>query len=87
MFVPPRTTACALHNISFFSIKIRFMKMYSLQHEKSGILVGFELTKHYWMNIATFITLLGIPFDMVNPHQVNILKRLDFGKMEDGYSK
>ncbi|QQP10298.1 IS110 family transposase [Lysinibacillus agricola] len=46
-------------------------------HEKSEILVGFEPTGHYWMNLAAYLTLHGIPFVMVNPHHVNRSKELD----------
>lgn len=31
-------------------------------HEKQKILVGFEPTGHYWMNLAAFLTNYGIPF-------------------------
>ena len=46
-------------------------------HEKSEILVGFEPTGHYWMNLAAYLTLHGIPFVMVNPPHVNRSKELD----------
>ncbi|AWE07302.1 IS110 family transposase [Lysinibacillus sp. 2017] len=46
-------------------------------HEKQGILVGFEPTGHYWMNLAAFLTNYGIPFVMVNPMHVNRSKELD----------
>lgn len=46
-------------------------------HEKQDILVGFEPTGHYWMNLAAFLTSYGIPFVMVNPMHVNRSKELD----------
>ena len=46
-------------------------------HEKQEILVGFEPTGHYWMNLAAFLTSRGIPFVMVNPMHVNRSKELD----------
>lgn len=46
-------------------------------HEKQEILVGFEPTGHYWMNLAAFLTQYGIPFVMVNPMHVNRSKELD----------
>ena len=46
-------------------------------HEKQDILVGFEPTGHYWMNLAAFLTNYGIPFVMVNPMHVNRSKELD----------
>lgn len=46
-------------------------------HEKQEILVGFEPTGHYWMNLAAFLTHYGIPFVMVNPMHVNRSKELD----------
>ena len=46
-------------------------------HQKSQILVGFEPTGHYWMNLAAFLTQHGIPYVMVNPMHVNRTKELD----------
>lgn len=46
-------------------------------HEKSEILVGFEPTGHYCMNLTTYLHTLGIPFIMVNQHHVNRFKELD----------
>jgi len=46
-------------------------------HEKREILIGFEPTGHYWMNLAAFLTHYGIPFVMVNPMHVNRSKELD----------
>ena len=46
-------------------------------HKKQEILVGFEPTGHYWMNLAAFLTNYGIPFVMVNPMHVNRSKELD----------
>ncbi|MER2061081.1 MAG: IS110 family transposase [Niallia sp.] len=46
-------------------------------HNKQEILVGFEPTGHYWMNLASFLTNYGIPFVMVNPMHVNRSKELD----------
>ncbi|WP_341303010.1 transposase [Lysinibacillus sp. FSL H8-0500] len=46
-------------------------------HEKQEILVGFEPTGHYWMNLAAFLTNYGIPFVMVDLMHVNRSKELD----------
>ena len=46
-------------------------------YDKHEILVGFEPTGHYWMNLAAFLTNYGIPFVMVNPMHVNRSKELD----------
>ena len=46
-------------------------------HDKHEILIGFEPTGHYWMNLAAFLTNYGIPFVMVNPMHVNRSKELD----------
>lgn len=46
-------------------------------HQKTEILVGFEPTGHYWMNLASFLKQYGIPFVMVNPMHVNRTKELD----------
>lgn len=45
-------------------------------HEKQDILVGFEPTGHYWMNLAAFLTSYRISFVMVNPMHVNRSKRM-----------
>lgn len=56
-----------------------YEKLLSLRstHDKSEILVGFEPTGHYWMNLATYLFERGIPFIMVNPLHVNKSKELD----------
>lgn len=46
-------------------------------HKKTEILVGFEPTGHYWMNLAAYLTDHGIRFIMVNPLHVNKSKELD----------
>ena len=46
-------------------------------HGKEEILIGFEPTGHYWMNLAAFLANYGIPFVMVNPMHVNRSKELD----------
>mgnify|MGYP003412106740 CR=1 FL=1 len=46
-------------------------------HQKTEILVGFEPTGHYWMNLAVFLSQRGIPHVMVNPMHVNRTKELD----------
>lgn len=46
-------------------------------HAKSNILVGFEPTGHYWMNLADFLMVNDIPFVMVNPMHVSRTKELD----------
>ena len=46
-------------------------------HGKEEILIGFEPTGHYWMNLAAFLVTYGIPFVMVNPMHVNRSKELD----------
>jgi len=48
-----------------------------LSHEKQDILVGFEPTGHYWMNLAAFLTERNIRFVMVNPLHVTRSKELD----------
>lgn len=46
-------------------------------HGKQDILVGFEPTGHYWMNLAAFLTERNIRFVMVNPLHVSRSKELD----------
>ncbi|WP_404467913.1 IS110 family transposase [Sutcliffiella horikoshii] len=47
------------------------------EHQKSDLIIGFEPTGHYWMNLASFLVEKGIRFVMVNPLHVNRTKELD----------
>lgn len=47
------------------------------KHDKTELLVGFEPTGHYWMNLAAFLSAHGIPFIMVNPLHVKKSQELD----------
>ncbi|MCM3359300.1 IS110 family transposase [Psychrobacillus sp. MER TA 171] len=47
------------------------------KHEKSEILVGFEPTGHYWMNLAAHLTAHDIRYVFVNPSHVKKSKELD----------
>ncbi|OZS77328.1 IS110 family transposase [Tetzosporium hominis] len=47
------------------------------QFAKSQVVVGFEPTGHYWMNLSAFLVEAEIPFVMVNPMHVNRTKELD----------
>lgn len=46
-------------------------------HNKKEVIIGFEPTGHYWMNLAAFLTDQGIPFVLVNPLHVKQSKELD----------
>ncbi|MCM2674182.1 IS110 family transposase [Alkalicoccobacillus plakortidis] len=46
-------------------------------HQKTNILIGFEPTGHYWMNLAQFLNHHGIPFVLVSPLHVNRAKEFD----------
>lgn len=46
-------------------------------HEKTDILVGFEPTGHYWMNLGAYLNAHGIPYVIVNPMHVKKSKELD----------
>ncbi|MCC5804677.1 IS110 family RNA-guided transposase [Rossellomorea vietnamensis] len=46
-------------------------------HNKKEVIVGFEPTGHYWMNLAAFLTDHGIPYVLVNPLHVKQTKELD----------
>ncbi|EDL66430.1 IS110 family transposase [Bacillus sp. SG-1] len=48
-----------------------------IQHQKSEVIVGFEPTGHYWMNLAAYLVGQRIRFVMVNPMHVNRTKELD----------
>ncbi|WP_281975600.1 IS110 family transposase [Halobacillus litoralis] len=47
------------------------------RHKKSRVLIGFEPTGHYWMNFASFLMEVGIPFVVVNPMHVKRTKEFD----------
>lgn len=47
------------------------------KYEKEQILVGFEPTGHYWMNLAAYLIAHDIPYVMVNPMHVKKSKELD----------
>ena len=56
-----------------------YQELLTLQnkHDKSHMLVGFEPTGHYWMNLAAYLTAHDIPYVMVNPMHVKKSKELD----------
>ncbi|MEK4385937.1 IS110 family transposase [Solibacillus sp. FSL W7-1464] len=66
----------AQSRIGFENLYERLMAL-KATYDKHEILVGFEPTGHYWMNLAAFLTNYGIPFVMVNPMHVNRSKELD----------
>ncbi len=47
------------------------------RHEKQKVLVGFEPTGHYWMNLASFLLEVDIPFVTVNPMNVKRSKEFE----------
>lgn len=56
-----------------------FQKILTVQRDygKTDLLVGFEPTGHYWMNLAAFLTKHDIQFVLVNPLHVKKAKELD----------
>lgn len=46
-------------------------------HEKVDVIVGFEPTGHYWMNLARFLRSHGVHYVIVNPLHVKRSKELD----------
>lgn len=46
-------------------------------HSKSDVLIGFEPTGHYWMNLAAYLTAHDLPYVIVNPMHVKKSKELD----------
>ncbi|MDX5476547.1 MAG: IS110 family transposase [Bacillaceae bacterium] len=70
-------------SFSFMNTRPSFEYLYSsiidlqVKHNKTEVVVGFEPTGHYWMNLAAFLVNLGIRFVMVNPLHVNRTKELD----------
>ncbi|WP_096187582.1 IS110 family RNA-guided transposase [Evansella halocellulosilytica] len=46
-------------------------------HQKTNVLIGFEATGHYWMNLAAFLEISGLPFVLVNPMHVKQSKEMD----------
>lgn len=47
------------------------------KHGKDHVLIGFEPTGHYWMNLAAYLIGADIPFVAVNPMHVNRSKEFD----------
>ncbi|MFG6118590.1 IS110 family transposase, partial [Thalassobacillus sp. B23F22_16] len=47
------------------------------QHGKSKVIIGFEPTGHYWMNLAAFLLEEDISFVVVNPAHVKQSKEFD----------
>lgn len=60
-----------------FNLLFQKIRLLLSEHQKTEILVGFEPTGHYWMNLASFLHLHGIPYVMVQPNHVNKSKELD----------
>jgi len=59
-----------------FEVFYDYLLTLKAKHEKTDILVGFEPTGHYWMNLAAFLTSCGVRFVMVNPGHVKSSKEL-----------
>lgn len=47
------------------------------REEKTEVLIGFEATGHYWMNLASFLDLIDVPYVHVNPMHVKQSKEMD----------
>jgi transposase len=58
---------------TFYATLLKLMET----HDKKEVIIGFEPTGHYWMNLAAFLTDRGIPFVLVNPLHVKQSKELD----------
>lgn len=56
---------------------IRTVHKLQIQFDKTDVLVGFEPTGHYWLNLAEELMNHDIPFVLVNPMHVNRTKELD----------
>ncbi|MFV8830582.1 IS110 family transposase [Alkalihalobacterium sp. APHAB7] len=54
-----------------------YIHMLMNQHQKTDVLIGFEATGHYWMNLAHFLKAIGLPFVLVNPLHVKNSKEMD----------
>lgn len=70
-------------SFAFMNTRPDFNYLYSTvlslqkEHRKSDLIIGFEPTGHYWMNLASFLVEHDIRFVMVNPLHVNRTKELD----------
>ncbi|MBM7098054.1 IS110 family transposase [Bacillus sp. H-16] len=53
------------------------IKALMAEFNKTNILIGFEPTGHYWMNLAAFLEERDIPFVLVNPLNVKRSKEFD----------
>lgn len=47
------------------------------QFNKKNIIIGFEPTGHYWLNLASFLLKYNVPFVVVNPMHVHRTKEFD----------
>ncbi|KML25469.1 hypothetical protein VL12_21965, partial [Rossellomorea marisflavi] len=48
---------------TFYATILKVME----SHQKKNVVVGFEPTGHYWMNLSSYLTDRGIRFVLVNP--------------------
>jgi transposase len=64
---------------SFHGFETFYAKLMKLMgtHDKKDVIIGFEPTGHYWMNLAAFLSNREIPFVLVNPLHVKQTKELD----------
>lgn len=58
---------------TFYATILKVME----SHQKKNVVVGFEPTGHYWMNLSSYLTDRGIRFVLVNPLHVKQTKELD----------
>lgn len=52
------------------------LRAFMQAHQKTEVLVAFEPTGHYWMNLARFLEQRDIPYVYVNPFHVKRTKEL-----------
>ncbi len=60
-----------------FEQLVKRIKSLQSLHQKSEVIVGFEPTGHYWMNLAAYLVDQQIRFVLVNPMHGNRTKELD----------
>lgn len=60
-----------------FELFAKWMQQLSYVNGMNKILVGIELTGHYWFNLGQYMEVCGIQICMVNPYHVEQSKELD----------
>lgn len=66
-----------LQSIEGFHQFLEKVETFKQEHQKTDVIIGFEPTGHYWMNLAEFLRKHEILYVMVNPLHVNRAKEFE----------